>query len=114
MRLQHWVGIAAPGRFADLVLFSDTATAEIAEVWADGRQVSDVAHYLPDVPRIEWPGWARDTVNVGRPLTADDFAVPADAGRTTMYAALLRPFHWADDFLTAELAVTDGQGPQGP
>ena len=108
MHLSHWVGIAAPGRFADLVLFSDTERAEIAEVWADGRQVSDRTHYLPEVVPVEWPGWARDTVRIGRTLTEDDFAIPAAPGRRTMAAALLRPFHWTDDFLTAELEVEDG------
>ena len=108
MRLTPWVGSVAPGRFGDLVLLSDTMRFEIAEVWADGRQVSDGGRYLAEVPRIDWPDWARQTVNIGRALDAGDFAIPAEPGRATMTAALLRPFHWTDGFLTAELPVAGG------
>ncbi|HUH76253.1 MAG TPA: amidohydrolase family protein, partial [Devosia sp.] len=40
MRLTPWVGSIAPGRFADLVLLDDVKTLSIAQVWADGVQVS--------------------------------------------------------------------------
>ena len=108
MRLTPWVGSVAPGRFADMVLLDDVGTLSIAEVWADGRQVSRGADYLPEVPRIDWSDWARQTVNIGRALTAGDFAIPAASGRKSMQAAVLRPFHWTDDFLTFDLPVADG------
>lgn len=108
MRLTPWVGSIAPGRYADIVLLSDVETFEIAKVWADGRQVSEGKAFLPEVPQIDWPEWARKTVNIGRHLTADDFAIKAAPGRETMTAAVLRPFHWTDDFLTYDLPVKDG------
>ncbi|ATI40952.1 adenosine deaminase [Pacificitalea manganoxidans] len=108
MRLTPWVGSVTPGRFADLVLLSDVERFEIAEVWADGRQASSGTEYLLDVPHIDWPDWARQTVNIGRDLTAADFAIPAAPDRDTMQAAVLRPYHWTDDFLTYELPVADG------
>lgn len=108
MRLTPWVGAIAPGRYADLVLLDDVATLGIAQVWADGRQVSDGKRYTAEVPRIDWPDWARKTVNIQRRLTAADFAIPAAPGRQTMQAALLRPFHWDDNFITSELPVADG------
>ena len=108
MRLTPWVGSLAPGRYADVVLLSDVATLEIAEVWADGQPVSEGKRYTGPQPEIDWPAWARQTVNIKRRLTAADFALPAAPGRDTMQAALLRPFHWADGFLTAELPVRDG------
>jgi adenine deaminase len=108
MRLTPWVGSIAPGRYADIVLLSDVGTFEIAKVWADGKQVSEGKTYLPDVPVINWPDWATKTVNIGRALTDADFAILAEPGRQTMQAAVLRPFHWADDFLTYELPVEGG------
>ncbi|MHA3979352.1 adenine deaminase [Halovulum sp. GXIMD14794] len=108
MRLTPWVGSVAPGRFADMVLLDDVGTLSIAEVWADGRQVSRGADYLAEVPQIDWPDWARQTVNIGRTLIAEDFAIPAEPGRETMQAAVLRPFHWTDDFLTFDLPVAKG------
>ncbi|WP_224701920.1 adenine deaminase [Devosia aquimaris] len=108
MRLTPWVGSIAAGRFADVVLLSDLENFSIAEVWADGRQVSRGTDYIEPVPEIAWPDWATDTVQVGGALTAADFAIAAEPGRETMQAAVLRPFHWADDFLTYELPVRDG------
>ncbi len=108
MRLTPWVGSITPGRYADIVLLSNVAEFEIAKVWADGAQVSEGKTYLPAVPRIDWPEWATKTINIGRRLEASDFAIPAEPGRATMQAAVLRPFHWTDDFLTFDLPVKDG------
>ncbi|WP_332685858.1 adenine deaminase [Devosia sp.] len=108
MRLTPWVGSIAPGRFADLVLLDDLASLSIAEVWADGAQVSRGRDYVGALPRIEWPDWATQTVKIDRELTAADFAIVAPDGRESVRAALLRPFHWTDDFITTELPVVDG------
>ncbi len=114
MRLTPWVGSIAPGRYADLVLLDDVAGIGIAEVWADGAQVSRGGDFIAEVPRIDWPDWATRTVNIARPLTAGDFAIPAPPGRDRVQAALLRPFHWADDFITAELPVAGGEVQRDP
>ena len=108
MRLNQWVGSIAPGRFADVVLLSDVASLQIAKVWADGAQVSDGLTFIGKVPKIAWPDWATKTVNIRRDVLAADFALPALPGRTMMHAALLRPFHWTDGFITTELPVRDG------
>lgn len=114
MRLTPWVGSIAPGRFADIVLLSDLENFEIAEVWADGRQVSSGREYVLEVPEIEWPEWVRDTIQIGGALAAADFAIEAPVGRATMTAAVLRPFHWEDNFLTYELPVRDGHVQRDP
>ena len=108
MRLTPWVGSVAPGRFADIVLLSDLPGVAIAEVWADGQQVSKGTRFIGHTPQIEWPDWARHSIHLGRTITADDFAIPAAPGRDSMQAAVLRPFHWADGFLTETLPVRDG------
>lgn len=109
MRLHQWVGLAAPGRFADLVLLSDVGRVEIAEVWADGAPVARQGKYLPAPLAIEWPAWATDTIRVGRRFSAADFAIAAPHSGPTAEAALLRPFHWKDDFLIETLAAEDDQ-----
>jgi adenine deaminase len=108
MRLTPFVGSIAPGRFADLVLLDDVTKVSIAEVWADGRQASSRGNYIGQLPKIDWPDWATKTVNIKRRLTAEDFAIPATAGRKNMKAAVLRPFHWDDNFIEAELPVESG------
>jgi len=110
MRLTPWVGAIAPGRYADLVLLDDEARLGIAEVWADGRQVSRGRDYLAPVPTIDWPDWATRTVHIERELRAADFAIAApDGAGETAHAALLRPFHWDDAFITARLPVAEGE-----
>ncbi len=114
MRLTQWVGSIAPGRFADVVLLSDVAKLEIAKVWADGSQVSEGTTFSGHVPKIDWPDWARQTVNIQRTITASDFAIEAEYGRNSMYAAVLRPFHWTDGFITMDLPVENGEVQRDP
>jgi adenine deaminase len=114
MRFTPWVGAIAPGRYADIVLLSDVPGLVIDKVWADGRPVAEAGRYLPEVPVIDWPDWATRTVNIARRLAAENFAISAAPGRETMQAALLRPFHWADEFITTELPVADGQVQRDP
>ena len=114
MRLTPWVGSIAPGRFADIVLLSDVASLKIEEVWADGTQVSEGTRCIGTVPKIDWPDWATRTINIRRPLTKDDFRIGAAPGRNAMHAAVLRPFHWADGFLTFDLPVRDGAVQRDP
>ncbi len=108
MRLTPWVGSIAPGRFADIVLLDDVKTLSIAKVWADGRPASEGQTFVGVRPEIDWPDWATKTVRIDRVVTAEDFRIAAPAETATAKAALLRPFHWADDFITMDLPVSNG------
>jgi adenine deaminase len=114
MRIDNWVGSITPGRYADLVLLDDLNSVSIACVYADGEKVSEGKTYLGSLPKIEWPNWATKTVNIGRELVGDDFVIKAEPGRATMQAALLRPFHWNQEFLVAELPVAGGAVQRDP
>ena len=114
MRLTPWVGSLSPGRFADAVLLSDVGSLAIAEVWADGQQVSAGPRCIAPVPEIRWPAWATGTVNVRRRIVPDDFRLAAEPGRATMKAAVIRPFHWHPDFYTMDLPVADGAVQRDP
>ena len=114
MRIDQWVGSLAPGRYADIVLLDDVPSVSIAHVFADGQLVSNGKTYVGPLPAIDWPDWAVKTMNVGRRLSAEDFAIPAEPGRPTMQAAVLRPFHWNEDFAVEELAVADGEVQRDP
>jgi adenine deaminase len=114
MRLTPYVGSLSPGRFADVVLLSDLDALTIEKVWADGTQVSEGKRYTGEVPRIDWPHWATNTINIRRKVTARDFALPAAPGRATMKAAVIRPFHWHPDFYTLDMPVRDGEVQRDP
>jgi adenine deaminase len=108
MRIDSWVGSLAPGRFADIVLLRDIAAVAIEAVYADGRAVFENDRYLAPTPRIAWPEWATRTVRIDREIVPADFRIPADPGRRTMTAALLRPFWFQDEFIRMELPVANG------
>jgi adenine deaminase len=108
MRIDHWVGSIAPGRFADVVLLRDTKEVDIAAVYADGRLVAEDGRALFKPPTIAWPDWATRTVNIGRVLSAADFGVRAPVGRKSVSAAVLGPFFFKPEFPVVELPVRDG------
>ena len=111
MRIDQWVGSITPGRYADIVLLDDVASVSIAHVFADGQLVAESARIMSARCRsIDWPGWATETMNVGRTLCRPPISrSTAEPGRKTMQAAVLRPFHWNEDFLVEELPVVDGK-----
>jgi adenine deaminase len=108
MRIDQWVGSLTPGRFADIVLLDDVASLKIAAVYADGEVVARDGAYVGEKLDIVWPDWATGTINIDREIAPADFVIAAPPGRDTAQAAVLRPFHWQDDFLTMDLAVRDG------
>jgi adenine deaminase len=77
-------------------------------VFANGQLAALDGKYLLPVPKIDWPSWASDTINIKRPLTAKDFEILAPAGRTTVTAAIQAPFYTLPDQKTATLSVVDG------
>jgi adenine deaminase len=113
--LEHIVGSIAPGRYADIVLLTDPKTVAIEEVFADGRLAARGGTYLLEVPKIDWPDWATNTIHIGREMMAADFAIPAPTGRQEgkATAAVLKQFHWEKDFMTRTLPVVNGYVERG-
>lgn len=72
--LERELGSLTPGRRADVILTSDLTDFPVEVVVAQGRKVAENGRLLVDCPRIVWPERARDSVRMGRTLTADDFA----------------------------------------
>ena len=110
--IDHLVGAIAPGRYADVVFLRDVNEVEIDRVYANGRLASgyqdgDYKYLLP-IPKIDYPDWSKNTINIGRSVTAKDFSVKAPEFATTVNAALMEPFYFADTFPTGELPVVDG------
>lgn len=84
--LERELGSIAPGRLADVILTSDLPALPIEMVLARGEVVAENGKLSREIPPTEYPKSAFDTVNLGKVLSADDFAVnaaehnvPADA-----------------------------------
>ncbi|AWT59904.1 MAG: Adenine deaminase [Candidatus Moanabacter tarae] len=106
--IDHLVGSITPGRYADIVLLRNPQKVEIAKVYADGKLAAENGQYLLQLPKIEWPSWARNTINFGRKYTAEDFIIEAPSGKKEVKAAVLKPFHFKQDFLIETLKVKNG------
>jgi adenine deaminase len=105
------VGSIAPGRHADIVLLKDDPKlVKIGRVFADGKLAAENGKFLLPVPKVDYPAWARNTIKIGRTLTASDFVVKAPAaGATTAKAAILEPYWFKPDFITETLPVVGGE-----
>ncbi|WP_245585181.1 adenine deaminase [Solimonas flava] len=103
--LEDRFGSIAPGRYADVVLLSDPKKVAVTRVFANGRLASKGTEYLLPIPKIEYPDWIYNTINIGRALKAEDFVVKAPAGRQQVDVALLEPFWFEPDFITSTLPV---------
>jgi adenine deaminase len=102
------VGSISPGRYADVVLLTSVNDVAIKQVFAHGKLAAQDGKYLLPVPKIDWPAWATDTINIGRKLTAADFEIRAPEGRTTVTAAIQSPFYREPKQVSAVLPVVDG------
>lgn len=106
--LESLVGSIAPGRYADVLLVSSLNDVTLKYVFANGELAAEDGKYVLPVPKIDWPTWATDTINVKKVFTAADFEIPAPAGRTTVEAAVQSPGYTADEQKYVTLPVVDG------
>ncbi|MEO8529624.1 MAG: adenine deaminase C-terminal domain-containing protein, partial [Deltaproteobacteria bacterium] len=108
--LERELGSIAPGRRADVILTSDLKTLPIEHVIARGVSVAKDGECLVECPHYDWPASARQTMNMKRDVTADDFAVQAPNGANLVKAKVIGVVEnqAPTKALTAELSVTDG------
>lgn len=105
--IDHLVGSLAPGRYADVVLLNNPQTVAIERVYANGLLASIGKEYKLPIAKIDYPAWAKDTMNVGRSLAASDFVIRAPEGQKTVTAAIVEPFWFKPEFMTKTLAVNE-------
>jgi adenine deaminase len=75
--LSRELGMIAPGRFGDVLLVSDLDDFQAEVVIAKGVVVAESGELRIDLPVIQYPDWALQSIHIPRALTADDFRLPA-------------------------------------
>ena len=75
--LERELGSIAPGRRADLLLTNSLTELTIHAVYAGGRRLAEEGRMLVQMPELDWPEHALDTVRLGRELTEGDFRISA-------------------------------------
>ena len=109
--LERELGSLTPGRRADVILTSDLATLPIETVIARGRIVAENGACLVECPHLDWPERARQTVHMGKTLTAADFVIDAPRGANAVTANVIGVVEnqAPTKALQFELPVTEGR-----
>jgi adenine deaminase len=85
--LSREMGMIAPGRWADVVLVKDLYDFRADLVVAKGQVVAEYGQWKLDLPVVEYPAWARQSVNLRSPLRAEDFVLKTESGHATEMTA---------------------------
>lgn len=78
--LTREMGMIAPGRWADVVIVKDLRDFRADLVISKGTVIAEAGQWKQDVPVFEYPAWARQSVNLRRPLKEDDFVLKPETG----------------------------------
>jgi len=87
--LERELGSITPGRRADMVITSDLIALPIEMVIAGGKMLAEHGTLLTDIPPYAYPASAKETVNLGQRLTAQDFTIAAPAGANSVTARVI-------------------------
>ncbi len=74
-RVARDIGAIAPGRIADILVVADLERFLVDLVLASGRIAAEAGELRGDLPAFSYPGWARGTVRLARPLSPEDFVL---------------------------------------
>ncbi|WP_299348776.1 adenine deaminase [uncultured Shimia sp.] len=108
--LERELGSIAPGRRADIILTSDLTEMPIEHVIARGQTVARDGEITVECPHYDWPDHARNTVHLGKSLTAGDFEIAAPSGAAQVTANVIGVVEnqAPTKALKARLSVLDG------
>ena len=79
-RVNHDLGVIAPGRFADILFVEHLSDFQISKVVANGQVWVEEGKLIRQLQQPEYPRWLYETMNISRVLKAEDFRVPAPEG----------------------------------
>ena len=87
--LERELGSITPGRRADVILSSDLVGLPIELVIARGQILAENGKLVKEPPEFNYPAFARNTVHVGRQISARDFEIAAPAGSNKVEARVI-------------------------
>ena len=87
--LEREIGSLTPGRRADVILTSNLRTLTIEKVIARGQLIAMDGMIITECPHLDWPDSARQTVNMGKTVSAADFEVSAPDSANSVTANVI-------------------------
>ena len=73
--LSKTMGMIAPGRWADVLLVESFDDFHPDMVIAKGQVIAENGELIIEMPKIEYPSWARKSIHLAQKLNAKDFAL---------------------------------------
>lgn len=78
--MDHELGSIAPGKCADMVLFSSLSDFDVSLVMIDGDVVAENGTATFDVAPFDYPAWMTDTMHLGIDIAPGTFRIKAERG----------------------------------
>jgi adenine deaminase len=106
------IGTLSPGRCADIVFISDLAECKVERVMCHGVVVAEGGQMVVELPKFEYPEFMTRSINIEKPLTADDFKIiVAGTDKGTASVRVIESVELKVWTLskTAELPIEDGE-----
>ena len=85
--LSREIGMIAPGRWADVLIVEDLSDFHPDLVIAKGQVIAKNGKLIIEMPKIEYPSWARKSVHLAEKLKAEDFALLTESSSHTRVTA---------------------------
>ncbi|MCQ6561314.1 adenine deaminase [Paenibacillus mendelii] len=89
-KLEQDLGSIAPGKCADILLIDDIRKVEPSTVITDGQVVYDQGVFRVEFPTFIYPEHIRNSMNVKRELTAEDFKLASRGQRDKTQVNVIR------------------------
>ncbi len=83
------MGMIAPGRYADVLIVPDLADFRPDVVVARGEVVAEHGRLLINLPQVNHPEWALNSVHLRRKVTAADYRLPAPSNNGLVKAHVI-------------------------
>ncbi|MGD9915652.1 MAG: adenine deaminase [Rhizobiaceae bacterium] len=108
--LEREIGSIAPGRRADFLIVSDLSALVIDEVFARGVRLARNGRLEAEIAAYDYPASAKQTVKLGKAISATDFDIAAPQGANEVRARVIGVIEnqAPTRALEADLAVEDG------
>ena len=109
-KMEQDLGSITPGKCADILLLDDLQKVEPSTVITDGQVVFDNGKLTVDFPDFVYPEHIRNSMNVKRELTAEDFKLVSRSNQDKTKVNVIRIIENSarTEKMTAALAVEQG------
>lgn len=90
LRIDRDLGSIAPGKIADIVILDDLEAVRVDRVLFHGKLAAERGKLARKPARFAYPGWAKNTVHLRRPVRSDDLPLRVANERNMVQARVIQ------------------------